>query len=460
MIKEACGVFGIVNHTQAAEMTRLGLFALQHRGQESAGIFLKRDGVCEINKGMGLVGDVFKKLPKEWWQTPGQEMAIGHVRYSTSGRSTVINAQPFSVEFDKWNLALAHNGTLSNGASWRKKLKRAGAIFQGDLDTEVILHLASQNHQEGDTPWNSLEYALKRVEGAFSIVGLCEAGMMIARDPFGFRPLALGRMETGSLVVASETSAFDMMGATYERDVEPGEMIVVDNDGTMHSRQFAVSKRKAHCIFEHVYFSRPDSLVFGEYVYSVRKKFGAKLAEECPVDADIVVPVPDSGVYAALGFAEASGIPFEMGIMRNHYIGRTFIKPSTSDRRAAVNLKLNPIRAAIEGKKVCLVEDSIVRGNTSIERVRTMRENGAAEVHMRISCPPHVSPCYFGIDFPSAEELIASSNTIDEISEKIGTDSLAYLSLDGMLSCAAKAPCDYCHACFSKEYPVRPVEVN
>lgn len=456
MIREACGIFGIANNNEAADLTRLGLFALQHRGQESAGIFLKRAGKCEIYKGMGLVGDVFAKLPKTWWKTPEQTMAIGHVRYSTSGQSTQVNAQPFSVEFDKWNLALAHNGTLSNGAYWRKMLKRSGAIFQGDLDTEIILHLASQNHQEGETPWKSLEYALKRVEGAFSILALCEDGMMAARDPHGFRPLAIGKLGDSTLI-ASETSAFDMMGAEYVRDVEPGEMIIIREDGKMESRQFATSERRSHCIFEHVYFSRPDSLVFEDCVYSLRKKFGAQLAKEHPVDADIVAPVPDSGTYAALGFAEASGIPFGMVIMRNHYIGRTFIKPSPDDRKAAVNLKLNPIRKAIEGKRVCLVEDSIVRGNTSRERVRTLRENGAKEVHMRISCPPHIRPCFYGIDFPSAEELIANSHSVDEIAKIIDADSLAYLSLDGMLSCASRDNADYCHACFSGDYPVKPI---
>ena len=456
MIKEACGIFGIAFHSEAAHLTRLGLFALQHRGQESAGIFLKRGDECELQKGMGLVGNVFSKLPKEWWKTPDQTMAIGHVRYSTSGRSSIVNAQPFAVEFDKWHLALAHNGTLSDGAYWRQQLKRSGAIFQGDLDTEAILHLAAQHHEEGETPWKALSWALGHVEGAFSVVALCEDGLMAARDPRGFRPLAMGRLESGSIVFASETCAFDMMGAVYERDVKPGEMIVVKNDGQIISSQFTEVKKISHCIFEHVYFSRPDSLIFEDCVYSVRKRLGAQLAKEHPVDADIIMPVPDSGTYAALGYAEASGIPFEMGIMRNHYIGRTFIKPSPDDRKAAVNLKLNPIRKAIEGKKICLVEDSIVRGNTSRERVLAMRENGAAEVHMRISCPPHVAPCFYGIDFPSSEELIAYTHSIDEIAELIGADSLAYISLDGMLACTTQPSENFCHACFSGKYPVAP----
>ena len=456
MIKEACGIFGIAYHPEAAEMARLGLFALQHRGQESAGIFLRRGSLCECRKGMGLVGEVFAKLPKEWWKTPEQTMAIGHVRYSTSGSSSVVNAQPFAVEFDKWHLAIAHNGTLSDGVHWRKQLKRCGSIFQGDLDTEVILHLAAQHHQAGDTPWKAMEWALKHVHGGFSLVGLCEDGMMVARDPHGIRPLALGRIPSGAVVTASETSAFDMVGAKYERDIAPGEMLVFRHDGTCETRILSAGTRHAHCIFEHVYFARPDSFVFGDSVFEVRKKFGARLAQEHPVEADIVIPVPDGGMYAALGYAQASGIPFEMGIMRNHYIGRTFIKPSADDRKASVNLKLNPIREAIRGKRICLVEDSIVRGNTSRERVRAMRENGASEVHMRISCPPHVCPCFYGIDFPSSEELIAHKYTTEEIAGLIGADSLAYLSLDGMLSCVSQKPSSYCHACFSGKYPVKP----
>lgn len=454
-LREHCGIFGIANHPDAAEMTRLGLFALQHRGQESAGIFTCIDGKCELHKGMGLVSEVFSKLPREWRGNSGT-MAIGHVRYSTAGKSNVLNAQPFAVEFDKWNLAIAHNGTLSDAPRWRSHLKRTGAIFQGDFDTEIILHIAARYHKAGNPPWDALEYALRNVEGAFSIVALCEKGLCAARDPFGFRPLCMGTVGE-AIVFASETSAFDMIGAKYERDVKPGEIIYVSEKGSIKSKMLSYGKRKAHCIFELIYFSRPDSMVFGESVFLTRKLFGRKLAEEHPVDADIIVPVPDSGMYAALGFSEASGIPFELGIMRNHYVGRTFIRPSQDDRRAAVNIKLNPIREAVEGKKVCLVEDSIVRGNTSKERVRTLREIGAKEVHMRISCPPHIQPCFYGIDFPSAEELIANKHSIDEIAKIIDADSLAYLSLEGMLSCVRNTSVkDYCHACFSGKYPVKP----
>ncbi|HCE46085.1 MAG TPA: amidophosphoribosyltransferase [Lentisphaeria bacterium] len=455
MLKEACGIFGVANHPNAAALTRLGLFALQHRGQESAGIMVLRQGKCELQKGMGLVADVFDRLPREWWKQP-QQMAIGHVRYSTYGGSNVANAQPFVVEFDKWRLGLAHNGTLSDAAHWRNHLKRGGSLFQGDLDTEIILHIAAHHHKAGDLPWDALEYALKNIEGAYSIVGLCEDGMIAARDPFGFRPLCMGKLDD-TVIFASETSALDIVGAKYVRDIEPGEIVHVSNDGNIRSKFFAFSKKRAHCIFELVYFSRPDSRVFTESVYEIRKNFGRQLAKECPVKADIVVPVPDSGMYAALGYSEASGIPFDLGIMRNHYVGRTFIKPSPEDRKTAVNMKLNPIREAIDGKSVCLVEDSIVRGNTSKERVRTLRENGAKEVHMRISCPPHIQPCYFGIDFPSADELIANNSTVAEIAKIIDADTLEYLSLDGMLSCVRKTKsADYCHACFSGDYPVKP----
>ena len=450
-----CGVFGMMGHTNSAELVRLGLYALQHRGQESAGIFLLKDDQCPLLKKMGLVADCFRYFPSDWF-TGVQQGAIGHVRYSTAGSSALVNAQPFAVEFDKWNLALSHNGNLSNGGVIREHLKATGAILQGNTDTELILHLAARQHRSGDKPWDSLARALKNVEGAYSILAMCEDGMAAFRDPYGWRPLVMGKLE-GATVFASETTAFDIIGAEYEREVEPGEMILVHKDGRIESSYFDAARRRAHCIFELVYFARPDSWVFNEQVYTVRKAFGAKLAEESPSNADVVMPLPDGGVYAAIGYAEASGIPFDMGIVRNHYVGRTFIRPTEEDRKKAVKVKLNPIREAVAGKKVCLVDDSIVRGNTSKERVRMLRECGASEVHMRISCPPIVSPCFYGIDFASTDELIASQHTLDEIAKQIQVDSLAYLSLDGMLSCVRNTEAkDYCHACFSGKYPVTP----
>ena len=453
--KDHCGVFGIANHEEAAQLTRLGLYALQHRGQESAGIFVLRNGKCELEKGMGLVGDVFCKLPKEWWKTP-QSMAIGHVRYSTSGSSSLVNAQPFAVELDKWYLALAHNGNLSNGGTLRDQLKKGGSILQGDTDTEIILHLAARKHKMGHPPWEALKLALQRVEGAYSIVALCEDGMAAVRDPYGFRPLVMGKLGN-AVVFASESSAFDMIGAHYEREIHPGEFVLVKKDGAIESSIFSSVSRRAHCIFELVYFSRPDSIIFGECVYKIRKRFGAKLAGEAPVEADVVMPIPDGGIYAALGYSEASGIPFDLGIMRNHYVGRTFINPNQADRVWAVRVKLNPIVAAIKGKKICLIEDSIVRGNTSKERVKALRNYGAKEVHLRVSCPPHINPCFYGIDFPNKDELIANNYSLEEIAKLIEADSLAYLSLDGMVSCVGNGHSkSYCHACFSGDYPVKP----
>ncbi|OVE77748.1 amidophosphoribosyltransferase [bacterium F16] len=448
MPKDYCGVFGIAGHESAAALTRQGLYALQHRGQESAGIFVRTDGKCELEKGMGLVGDVFQKLPNSWWEAK-QDMAIGHVRYSTAGGSDLVNAQPFAVTFDTWQLGLAHNGTISNAEILRGRLGTLGSLFQGSTDTELILHLAARDHFEGQPPWEALKMALRQCEGAYSIVALCEAGMVVARDPYGFRPLCIGKLGD-THVFASETSAFDMFGAEYVRDVEPGEFIVVDNDGHMHSSMIASAPRRAHCMFELVYFARPDSIIFGEEVYRVRKNFGARMAEESPVEADVVMPLPDGGTYAALGYADATGIPYDQGIMRNHYVGRTFIQPNAADRRASVKVKLNPVRSAIKGKRIVLVDDSIVRGNTSRERVKLLREFGAKEVHMRISCPPHIGGCFYGIDFPDPAALIATQYTIEEIAEQINVDSLAYLSLEGMLSCVERTePKDYCVACFN-----------
>ena len=452
--KDHCGIVAIANHPKAAKYIRLALFSLQHRGQESAGISIcQEDGHCDLHKGMGLVNDVFRRLPKKWIDI-SPHMAIGHVRYSTAGDSSLVNAQPFAVEFDRWQLALAHNGHLSNSNSIRTKLKKSGTILQGNTDTELMIHLAALKQQRGQPPWQALQEALHECEGAFSIVAICQDGLAVARDPYGFRPFAIGRFN-GTFIAASETSAFDLIGAEYIRDVQPGEFIHVKMDGSMHSSTFNKSSRKAHCIFELVYFSRPDSRIFGEQVYQIRRRLGACLASEAPVNADVIMPIPDSGLYAALGFSQASKIPFDMGLMRNHYIGRTFIHPNESDRQAAVKIKLNPIRDAINGKRVCLIDDSIVRGNTSKEHVHMLRSCGAKEVHMRISCPPHISPCYFGINFPKADELIANHYSINEIARKLKLDSLAYLSLEGMLSCVKETKAtDYCHACYSKEYPI------
>ena len=417
---------------------------------------MRAHGKCDLRKGMGLVGEIFNRLPDEWWKGD-QDMAIGHVRYSTAGQSDLVNAQPFVVTFDKWQLGVAHNGTISNAEVLRSRLGTLGSLFQGSTDTELILHLAARDHTAGEAPWEALRVALRQCEGAYSIVAMCEAGMAVARDPYGFRPLAIGKLDD-AYIFASETSAFDMSGAEYIRDVKPGEFIVVDNDGEMHSSQISYAPRLAHCIFELVYFARPDSRVFTEDVYSVRKRFGAKLAEEAPVaNADVVMPLPDGGTYAALGFAEAANISYDQGIMRNHYVGRTFIQPNAADRRATVKIKLNPIRAAIKDKIIVLVDDSIVRGNTSRERVKLLREFGAKEVHMRISCPPHIGGCYYGIDFPDPDELIASHLSTDEIAKEINVDSLAYLSLEGMLAGVERTkPESYCVACFNKEYPVPP----
>ncbi len=450
-----CGVFGVTNHPEAASVTRDGLYSLQHRGQESAGMFLRKKTGCEVHKAMGLVSEVFQGMPQDWWDAP-QDMAIGHVRYSTAGDSSLVNAQPFAVRFDEWHLALAHNGTISNSPQIRSRLQTKGTLFQGSTDTELIMHLAARSHEQGDAPWEALKNALINCEGAYSLVALCEAGMAAARDPYGFRPLCLGKLDDG-YVIASESCAFDLLGAEYIRDVEPGEFLVIDNDGELSSSRISYAPRLAHCIFELVYFARPDSLVFTEDVYGTRKRFGARLAQESPVPADVVMPIPDGGVFAALGYAEEAGIPFDMGIMRNHYVGRTFIQPNAEDRRAAVKVKLNPIRKAIEGKRVILVDDSIVRGNTSRERVRLLRECGAKEVHMRISCPPHVAGCFYGIDFPDPDALIASHHSIDEIAELINVDSLAYLSLEGMLGSVSNTKAeDYCAACFTNQYPVAP----
>jgi len=449
-IHENCGVFGAYNQSNAAYITYLGLFALQHRGEESAGICVSDGQDLKLHKGMGLVGDVFNE--KVLLELSGQH-AIGHTRYSTTGSSSLINAQPYRVDYSRGQVAIAHNGNLVNAQVLRAELEAYGSIFGSTTDSELFIHLMAK------PSFRSVEDAVvesvKRVEGAFSLVIQSENQLFAVRDPHGFRPLCFGKLGAG-YVVASETCAFDLIDADYIRDVQPGEVLVIDEKGPRSYFPFEGSgKKRAHCIFEHVYFSRPDSLVFGDNVAFVREKMGRALAKEHPVAADIVVPVPDSGNFAALGYAQESGIPLAHGFTRNHYIGRTFINPTQAARMAKIKIKLNPIRDMINGKRVIVVDDSIVRGNTARSRVKLLRKAGAREVHMRISCPPHVSPCFYGIDFPSKEELLACNNSMEEIKKYLDVESIGYLSIEGMLGAASQDNSNYCAACFSGNYPTR-----
>lgn len=443
---EECGIFGIYGHPDAANLTYLGLYALQHRGQESAGI-VSADGKCLYNqKSMGLVADIFtedriKKLPGF--------AAIGHNRYSTTGESTNINIQPIFVNFALGGLAIAHNGNLVNASILKDELEAYGSIFQSTMDSEVIIHLIAQSRM--GTLNDRIIDALGHVQGSYSLLLITDNEMIAVRDPHGFRPLAMGKLDN-AVVLASETCAFDLIEATYIRDLEPGEMVVINKDGIQSSFPFK-HVEPSHCIFEFIYFARPDSMVFGQNVYTVRKAFGRQLARETRVEADVVIPVPDSGVPAALGFAEESGIPFDTGLIRNHYVGRTFIEPRQSIRHFGVKIKLNPVRDALRGKRVVVVDDSIVRGTTSKKIVKMIRNAGAAEVHMRISSPPTTYPCFYGIDTPNRQELIASTHTVEEIRKYITADSLSYLSLEGVRS-VVPYPMNYCAACFNGEYPV------
>ena len=446
--RDECAVFGIYGHKEAANLTYLGLYALQHRGQEASGI-VSGDGehVC-VEKGMGLVADIYTKSVLK--RLPGQ-MAIGHNRYSTAGGSHSKNIQPLMVNFALGNLALAHNGNLINAPMLRNELEAYGAIFQSATDSEVIIHLIA--HSRAETLLSRVIDALNQVRGAFSVVLLTDEGLIAAKDPHGLRPLCLGRLRD-SYIVASETCAFDLIGAEYVREVEPGELIVINQTGVTSYHPFAKAK-PAMCVFEYVYFARPDSKIFGAgAVYSIRKALGRQLAKESAVPADLVIPVPDSGVAAALGYAEGAGIPFEQGLIRNHYVGRTFIEPEQSIRHFGVKVKLNAVPEVLVGKRVVVVDDSIVRGTTSRKIVKMVRQAGAKEVHMRISSPPIVSPCFYGIDTPTKRELIGSSHTIQEIRKYTTADSLAYLSLEGMLNAAPGTPDQYCNACFTERYPI------
>lgn len=445
---DECAVFGIFGHEEAANLTYLGLYALQHRGQEASGIVSGDGEQFYLHKGMGLVADIYNKTILE--KLPGQ-MAIGHNRYSTAGGNDLKNVQPFTVNFAFGNLSLAHNGNLINAQVLRNELEAYGAIFQSTSDTEVIIHLIA--HSRASTFLARVMDALNQVRGAFSLVLMTDNGLIAVRDPHGLRPLCLGRVR-GGWVVASETCAFDLLDAEYIREIEPGELVVLSDQGIDSHRPFP-KVDPAMCVFEYVYFARPDSRIFGaNAVYSTRKALGRQLAKESWVEADIVIPVPDSGVPAALGYSEGGGLPFETGLIRNHYVGRTFIEPEQSIRHFGVKVKLNAVPEVLEGKRVVVVDDSLVRGTTSRKIVKMLRNAGAKEVHMRISSPPIVSPCFYGIDTPTKNELIASNHSTEEIRKYITADSLAYLSLDGMLTSAPGVPGQYCNACFTEKYPI------
>jgi amidophosphoribosyltransferase len=446
-----CGVFGIHGHDEAANIAYLGLHALQHRGQESAGLVAVDEGKLRRHVAMGLVSDAFNRdvLAK----LPGTT-AIGHVRYSTAGSSELRNAQPFLFEYSGGTIAIAHNGNLVNATELRAELEAAGSIFQTSSDTEVIIHLMAKA-REPDV-LGKLQAALKRVRGAYSLIILTNDGKMIGvRDPNGFRPLVIGRLKD-AYVLSSETCSFDLIEGDLLREVEPGEIVVIEKGGmTTHKLPDSTIVDRTFCVFEHVYFARPDSLVNGKSVYRAREKMGMKLALEAPIEADVVIPVPDSGVPAAIGYSKQSGIPFEMGLIRSHYVGRTFIEPQDSIRHFGVRLKLSAVRSIVDGKRVVVVDDSLVRGTTSRKIVKMLRAAGAKEVHLRISAPPTTHPCYYGIDTPTRSELVAASHSVDEINKYVTSDTLSYLSHDGMMQAVgSESGKSYCSACFTGKYPV------
>jgi len=453
--REECAIFGVWNSPEAARLTYLGLYALQHRGQEAAGIVSLSEGQHLAHKGLGLVADVFGE--PELNRLKGRA-AIGHTRYSTHGANQLANVQPMTANLLNGPVALAHNGNLVNADQLRAQLQRQGAIFQGTNDTECVLHLIS--HTQTNDFREAIETVLPRLEGAYSFVFLSHDKLVAARDPYGFRPMVLGRKvdETSgetATVIASETCALDLIGAQYIREIEPGEIFWVDHEGE-HSQKWTAPQKLARCVFEHVYFSRPDSIVFGQSVYESRKQFGRWLSRESGVPADVVIPVPDSGVPAAIGYAAESGIPFEFGIIRNHYVGRTFIQPSQSVRNFGVKIKLNPQTAILSGKRVIVVDDSLVRGTTSQKIVRLIRQAGAKEVHMRIASPPTTGPCFYGVDTPQKSQLIASHQSVEQIRKFIEADTLAYLSLPGLFAAVGGQETPqktFCAACFDGNYP-------
>lgn len=448
--KHECGVCGIFGHEDAAKLTYFGLYALQHRGQESAGIVASDDGKVAIHKAMGLVPEIFSE---EILQGLPGSMAMGHVRYSTTGASNVTNSQPLMVTHKGCTLAVAHNGNLVNSLELRHDLEGKGSIFQTSMDSEVILHLMVRTTHLGLD--RALIESFSCLRGAYSILMMTEDTLVAVRDPGGFRPLCLGKLTNGAWIVASETCALDLVEAEYIRDVEPGEVVIITKDG-MRSLFPWPKQKTSFCIFEQVYFARPDSDIFGINVYEARKRMGEIMARESGVEGDFVMPFPDSGNYAAIGFSRASGIPLEMGMIRNHYVGRTFIQPTQSMRDFNVRVKLNPVRALLKDKRVIIVEDSIIRGTTGRSRVKALREAGANEVHMMVSCPPTRHACYYGIDFPSSDQLIASQYSVEEIAADLGLDSLHYLSLEGLVEATGLTKDDYCLACFDGRYPVEP----
>jgi amidophosphoribosyltransferase len=449
-LKDKCGVFGVFGHKDAARLAYLGLYALQHRGQESAGIVTSDGRIVREHKGMGLVSEVFNE--EEISKLTGN-IAVGHTRYSTTGSSNIRNAQPFLVETLSGHIAIAHNGNLVNAFTLRKKLEREGAIFQSSMDSEIVIHTIA--HSKKKDFKERIKDGISQLEGAFSMVLLVEDGIIAARDKRGFRPLSLGKLD-GAYAIASETCAFDLIHAEFIRDIEPGEILFITKKGIKSAHITDEKTQPSFCVFEYIYFSRPDSNIYGYNVHLTRKRQGIELAREAPVKADLVIAIPDSGTSAAFGYSEQSGIPLDMGMVRNHYIGRTFIQPAQHIRDLGVRVKLNPIRAVVKDKRLVVIEDSIVRGTTSKARIRTLRQAGAKEIHMRVSCPPHVSPCYYGIDFPTREELIASSHRVEEVRRFIGLDSLAYLSLEGLYKAMPLPKNKFCVACFTGKYPILP----
>ena len=447
--EEECGIFGIFNHVEASNLTYLGLYALQHRGQESCGIVSSDGTSLHAHKSMGLVADVFGN--QEIFKSLPGRSAIGHVRYSTTGSSVIKNVQPIMVDYSRGSIAVAHNGNIVNAQIIKDELEAYGSIFQTTMDTEIIVHLLATS--KANSLLDRITDSLNRIKGAYCLLFLTETRMVAVRDPNGFRPLCLGKLGS-SYVVASESCALDLIDAEFIREIEPGEVVIITKDGL--TSYFPLQKAEpTPCIFEFVYFARPDSYIFGKNVYQVRKEMGRQLAREHKVDADIVIPIPDSGVPSALGYAEESGLRFELGLIRNHYVGRTFIEPQQAIRHFGVKIKLNPVREVLQGKRVVVIDDSIVRGTTSRKIVKMIRNAGAKEVHVRISSPPTSYPCYYGIDTPNRKELISSSHSIDEIRKYITADTLGYLSEDGLIGSVGTENTGYCRACFTGSYPVK-----